>query len=190
MKYTPWEIRSFFEKYIQFQYLQWLDFAEGVISVHLLYQYSSFLRRTPLNSHKRGCTRLNENQWKVPLIFVLLFHVLLSIFAIHFIKIFPGMWRACSVNLYRIKNTVFLNKSVKNSYTTFTDISLYLYCNWVNDITWFQTKWIISRIKHGNKFFKRSYFTVLRVLLFETTKILMTLPFIVSVLEKQALFEN
>ena len=110
---------------------------------------------------------------------------------LHFIKIFPGMRRACSVNLYRIKHTVFLNKSVKNSYTTFTDISLYLYCNWVNDVTWFQTKWIISRlIKHGNKFFKRSYFTVLRVLLFETTTILMTLPFIVSVLEKQALFGN
>ena len=52
----------------------------------------------------------------------------------------------------------FLNKSVKNSKDTqHLLISLYMYyiCNWVNDVTWFQTKWNISRTNHGNQFFQK-----------------------------------
>jgi hypothetical protein len=51
-------------------------------------------------------------------------------------------------------------------------ISHYI-CNWVNDITWLQTKWNTSRTKHiGTKIFKTSYYTVLRALSIKKIKIL------------------
>jgi hypothetical protein len=56
------------------------------------------------------------------------------------------------VNLtYIIKHTVFLNKSIKNSKDTQQLLMSHYICNWVNDVTRLQTKWNISRTKHGNK---------------------------------------
>jgi hypothetical protein len=64
-------------------------------------------------------------------------------------------WYGCFLewpNLtYIIKHIVSFNKSVKNSQDTQQLLMSHYICNWVNDVTWLQTKWNISRTKHGNK---------------------------------------
>jgi hypothetical protein len=60
------------------------------------------------------------------------------------------------------QRTYVLNKSIKNSKDTQQLLISHYICNWVIDVTWLQTKWNISRIKHGNKNLQTSYYTVLR----------------------------
>jgi hypothetical protein len=86
------------------------------------------------------------------------------------------------VNLTCItKHTVFFNKSVKNSKDTAQQLLISHYiCNWVDDVTWLQTKEISQELSMGTKIFKTSYYTVLPAfsfkIWFKRIKILMELP--------------
>jgi hypothetical protein len=111
----------------------------------------------------------------------LFWRCLFSCLVLEIFLLFVTMWRHllkyiylewdisnCCVSLLflidLLKNTVCLMMQVKltnapnlskyfdkNSKDTQQSMISHYKCNWVKDVTWLQTKWNISRTKHGNK---------------------------------------
>jgi hypothetical protein len=99
----------------------------------------------------------------------------------------------CLMMQVKLTNAPHLSKYFdKNSKDTQQLLISHYICNWVDDVTWLQTKWNISRTKHGNQNLQNKLLYTLRALSFKKIKLLIILlskVFIIIINLKSVLFK-